>query len=941
MKQKITSALSLALIVAMLFTSVALADNLVDNVTVGGNDTINQGSSTTIGYKINANGGDGQTGCNANDGSPATVTLSVPAGVSATSSDPTWNAGSKSLTFSTCGDFKNVTFGSNTPGDYAINVSNITDLGAGAYSNQANFTLHVLSTVQSQTITVTTPAPASAAYGSSFGVAATASSGLAVAITTSGACSGSGSDSATVTMTTGTGSCTVNYNQVGNGSYSAAPLVSSSTTAQKANANITVNGYAVTYDGAPHTATGSALGVSNVSLSGLDLSGTTHTAAGSYTDSWSFAGDGNYNSANGTVSDSIGKAPATVTLGTLSFTYDGSAKATTATTSPAGLSVDITYDGSPTAPTNAGSYAVSATINNANYEGSATGTLTIDKANANCSISGFAGVYNGAAHGATGTCTGVGGVDLSGQLDLGATFTNAPGGNAHWTFTGATNYNDQSGDAAIDISKADAVCTITGYTGTYDGAAHGATGSCKGVGNATLSGLNLDTSFTDVPGGTAHWTFSGGTNYNDQSGNVAIAISKANATLVVDGYTGVYDGASHGATGSAKGVLDESLSGLDLGASFMNVPGGSANWTFTDSTGNYNDASGTVGIVLTKADATINVSGYTGTYDGNAHGASGTATGVGGANLNGQLDLGSTFTDYPGGTAHWTFDGGTNYNDAEDDVAITINKASSTVTVSCPASVVYTGAAQTPCTAKATGVAMSDVSLTVDYTNNTNAGPASANASWAGDNNHTGNTGTGTFTISKADPVCSISGYTGIYDGALHGATGSCSGIGGENAGTLSLGETFKMPPGGTADWTFSGNNNYNDKTGQVSIVINPWTFGGFFQPVDNGGVLNTVKNGSTVPLKFEVYAGSAELTDTAVVKSLMSVQIACVTGTEDAIETVATSTSSSLLRYDAVAGQFIFNWKTPSGSSVINKCYRVTVETQDGSKLFALFKLK
>ena len=64
--------------------------------------------------------------------------------------------------------------------------------------------------------------------------------------------------------------------------------------------------------------------------------------------------------------------------------------------------------------------------------------------------------YDAAAHGATGTATGVGGVDLSAELNLGATFTDVPGGTANWTFTGGTNYNDQSGDAAIIISKADA-----------------------------------------------------------------------------------------------------------------------------------------------------------------------------------------------------------------------------------------------------------------------------------------------------------------------------------------------------------------------------------------------------------------------------------------------------------------------------------------------------
>jgi hypothetical protein len=75
----------------------------------------------------------------------------------------------------------------------------------------------------------------------------------------------------------------------------------------------------------------------------------------------------------------VTKADATVTLGDLSQTYDGSAKAATATTTPGGLAVTYTYNGSATVPAAAGSYTVVATINDANYHGSATGTLIIGR----------------------------------------------------------------------------------------------------------------------------------------------------------------------------------------------------------------------------------------------------------------------------------------------------------------------------------------------------------------------------------------------------------------------------------------------------------------------------------------------------------------------------------------------------------------------------------
>ena len=92
--------------------------------------------------------------------------------------------------------------------------------------------------------------------------------------------------------------------------------------------------------------------------------------------------------------------------------------------------------------------------------------------------------------------------------------------------------------------------------------------------------------------------------------------------------------------------------GLDLGASFIDVPGGTTHWTFTGGT-NYLNESGDVPIAISKADATVSVTGYTGTYDATAHGATGTATGVGGVDLsaslyaNGSLVAALSYTDTP------------------------------------------------------------------------------------------------------------------------------------------------------------------------------------------------------------------------------------------------------------------------------------------------------
>jgi hypothetical protein len=125
-----------------------------------------------------------------------------------------------------------------------------------------------------------------------------------------------------------------------------------------------------------------------------------------------------------------------------------------------------------------------------------------------------------------------------------------------------------------------------------------------------------------------------------------------------------------------------------------------------------------------------------------------------------------------------------------------------------------------------------------------------------------------------------------------------------------------------------------NSTTASRTYTVKAWTVSGFYAPVDRG-IHNNVKTGATVPLKFEVFAGPTELTNTSVV-STFTQKIACASGVGDDIEQYATGSTS--LRYDTSAGQFIFNWKTPSQKGA---CYRVTMVTNDGSPISADFSLK
>ena len=113
------------------------------------------------------------------------------------------------------------------------------------------------------------------------------------------------------------------------------------------------------------------------SLSGGAL---TLTGAGTVVLRASQAGNGNY-AAAGDVEQSftVSPAAATVLLGGLSKFYTGAAQGVTVTTSPTGLAVAVTYNGSSTEPLAVGSYAVVATVSDANYTGSVSGTLVIEK----------------------------------------------------------------------------------------------------------------------------------------------------------------------------------------------------------------------------------------------------------------------------------------------------------------------------------------------------------------------------------------------------------------------------------------------------------------------------------------------------------------------------------------------------------------------------------
>jgi hypothetical protein len=204
-----------------------------------------------------------------------------------------------------------------------------------------------------------------------------------------------------------------------------------------------------------------------------------------------------------------------------------------------------------------------------------------------------------------------------------------------------------------------------------------------------------------------------------------------------------------------------------------------------------------------------------------------------------------------------------------------------------------------------------------------------------------GNTATDTVSginIDKTAPSVSLSGGPGeSYYFGSDPAAPAC-----EASDALSEVASCVVTGGGTAvgphRYTATATDNAgNRQTAHLDYTVLAWNLNGFYAPVDMNGVWNTVKGGSTVPLKFEAFAGS-ELTATSAVKSFIQKQVACPgsSAPTDAIE--ITTAGGTSLRYDSTAGQFIQNWATPKKPGT---CWNVTMTTQDDSQVSANFMLK
>ena len=159
-----------------------------------------------------------------------------------------------------------------------------------------------------------------------------------------------------------------------------------------------------------------------------------------------------------------------------------------------------------------------------------------------------------------------------------------------------------------------------------------------------------------------------------------------------------------------------------------------------------------------------------------------------------------------------------------------------------------------------------------------------------------------TVKLDKTEPSVNLSGGPADGDSYYFGsvpAAPTCTASDATPGSGLADADSFladmqdcQVTGGGTAvgphTWTATATDNAGNTSTARSLQVVAWTMTGFYAPVDKG-IHNTVKGGNTVPLKFELFAGSTELTDVAAV-SLHHEKVNCDGGLPtDSVEMTST----------------------------------------------------
>ncbi|WP_102126511.1 PxKF domain-containing protein [Deinococcus planocerae] len=191
-------------------------------------------------------------------------------------------------------------------------------------------------------------------------------------------------------------------------------------------------------------------------------------------------------------------------------------------------------------------------------------------------------------------------------------------------------------------------------------------------------------------------------------------------------------------------------------------------------------------------------------------------------------------------------------------------------------------------------------------------------------------------TITLTSPTEGAISTLGQTVNAAYTCTDAGSGLA-SCVGTVANGTPIDTASVGSKTFTVTATDRAGNTTNQTATYNVIYPFRGFLQPVDNLPTVNTVKAGSSVPVKFSL-SGNRGLNILAQGSPKVSVIPCDGSAPADEIEQTL-ATSSSGLSYDAGTDTYSYTWKTDK--SWAGTCRQLNVLLVDGTSHPATFKFR